>query len=508
MMIGACLWLLGEQLGLFNHVFAFVGKYGLAEMLVLAGLIISGVYVAAIRKSRLLRNALKAELAAEAQAKVAARRDPLTGLPNRRDFIETCQMRLQTRSSADQFAVMMIDLDRFKPINDGYGHAAGDEVLRAVSARLTELAPPASVVARLGGDEFVVLVPFDGEQKVLADLALRLINAVQLPVLWNNSHVDVDATIGIAVATPGEENAEAVLHAADLAMYEGKRDGRGTFRFFKSEMERKLKIRTQLAADLKNAISSGEITPYFQPIVKLPSRELVAYEVLARWDHPTLGLVMPDVFIPIALDTGMICSLFYQILDRATSDARSWPPHLRLSVNVAPQQLRDPWLAERVLAVLTKNDFPPGRLEVEITESSLISDLEAARALLTSLQNLGIKIALDDFGTGYSSLYHLRELRFNKIKIDKSYISALAEGTDGAKLVDAIIQLGSNLSIETTAEGVETSSDLDWLSGQGCTFGQGYLFGRPMPRESIEKLLNARPEAEPGEESREASQAA
>jgi predicted signal transduction protein with EAL and GGDEF domain len=301
----------------------------------------------------------------------------------------------------------------------------------------------------------------------------------------------VDVTIGIAVVTPEDNDANVILHAADLAMYEGKRSGRGKFCFFRSEMDVTLKARAQLEADLRLGIGRGEIAPFFQPIVKLPSKEIVAFEVLARWNHPTKGLLLPEIFIPVAEETGMIADLFYSILRQACSSARNWPSHLHLAVNVSLQQLQTPRFPERVLAVLTANGFPPSRLEIEITESALILDLEAARSALKSLQNLGVTIALDDFGTSYASLYHLEELRFDKLKIDRSYVSNLEQGSERAKLVDAMLYLGASLSMQTTAEGIETSSNLEWLSDQGCTFGQGYLFGRPMPGDAAERLLDA-----------------
>ena len=256
-------------------------------------------------------------------------------------------------------------------------------------------------------------------------------------------------------------------------------------------MDIALKARAQLEADLRLGIMRGEIAPFYQPIVKLPSEELVGFEVLARWNHPTKGLINPDDFIPVAEERGLIADLFYGLLRQACSDARDWPPHLRLAINVAPQQVQDPSLPERILAILTETGFAPSRLEVEITETALVNGLEATRSTLISLQKLGVKIALDDFGTGYSSLYHLRELRFDKLKIDKSYVTSLTQGNERAKLVDAIIQLGASMSLETTAEGIETSTNLGWLSDQGCTYGQGYLFGRPMPKEAADHYLDA-----------------
>jgi EAL domain-containing protein (putative c-di-GMP-specific phosphodiesterase class I) len=202
-------------------------------------------------------------------------------------------------------------------------------------------------------------------------------------------------------------------------------------------------------------------------------------------------MISPDFFIPVAEETGMISDLFFGLLRQACADARRWPPHLQLAVNISPRQLQDQWLPERIIAVLAETGFAPSRLEVEITETALINDLDAARATLTSLQNYGVKIALDDFGTGYSSLYHLRELRFNKLKIDRSYVSSLKQGSERAKLVDAIIQLGASLSLQTTAEGIESAASLDWLSDQGCNFGQGYLFGAPMPKDAVDRYLGA-----------------
>jgi EAL domain-containing protein (putative c-di-GMP-specific phosphodiesterase class I) len=274
-------------------------------------------------------------------------------------------------------------------------------------------------------------------------------------------------------------------------MYHGKRAGRGTFRFFHAEMDVALKARARMETDLRAAITRGEIRPFYQPIVALPAQDLVGFEVLARWDSPEHGPVPPDIFIPIAEETGMISDLSRRILRQACSDARSWPQHLQMAVNISAVQLHDPRLPDTLLGILGDTGFQPGRLEVEITESALIKDVDAAYAVLASLQNLGVKIALDDFGTGYSSLQHLRELRFNKIKIDRSYITNLEQGSDRAKLVDAIIQIGASLSLQTTAEGIEDDANLDWLSDQGCDFGQGYLFGRPMSKEDTDSFIRA-----------------
>ena len=491
MMIGACLWLIGTQLGIFNYVAFFAIQHNLLNLVMLSGCMGVGLLIAAVRKSFMLRTAIMTLIEAERQADSSARHDALTGLANRRYFLETFKEVLKSRRPRDQFSVMLIDLDRFKPVNDVHGHAAGNAVLCGVADRLRQIVPPGSMVARLGGDEFAMLIPYDGDQDALIVLARDIIAAVQNPIPWNQSQVDVGVTIGIALVTPENSDPDVLLHAADLAMYQGKREGRGTFRFFEAEMDIALKARAQLEADLRLGIIRGEIAPFYQPIVKLPSEELVGFEVLARWNHPANGVIAPDDFIPVAEERGLIADLFYGLLRQACSDARNWPSHLRLAVNVAPQQIQDPLLPERILAILTETGFAPSRLEVEITETALVNGLEVARSTLISLQNIGVKIALDDFGTGYSSLYHLRELQFDKLKIDKSYVTTLKQGNKRAKLIDAIIQLGASMSLETTAEGIETSTNLSWLSNQGCTHGQGYLFGRPMPKETADHYLDS-----------------
>ena len=384
---------------------------------------------------------------------------------------------------------MLIDLDRFKPVNDIHGHAAGNAVLCTIADRLLEIAPHGATVARLGGDEFALLLPVGMSEIAVTSLAEQVTATVRRPIEWDQSEVQVDATIGIAFTSPELRDPDALLHAADRAMYQGKREGRGTHRFYHADMESALRERAQMETELRHAIANDEIRPYFQPIVSLPGQELVGFEVLARWRHPRRGEVGPDEFIRIAEETGMIGSLFYSVLRQACTDARNWPNDLILAVNVSPRQLPDPRLASSVHNILTQTRFPPGRLEIEVTESALINDVEAARIALASLQALGVRIALDDFGTGYSSLFHLREFKFNKLKIDRSYVTEAASGSDQARLVDAIIQLGSSLSLQTTAEGVENESSLGWLSDQGCTFGQGYLFGRPLPTKETEALI-------------------
>ncbi|GAB6845807.1 diguanylate cyclase (GGDEF)-like protein [Methylorubrum rhodinum] len=489
MMLGTCVWLLGVQLGAFRSLDRLIIEHNLADLFKLGFFMGLGAVAASASKSLRLRRAMRERDAAEARAAETARHDPLTGLANRRLFAERLDER-RAGGSGGRLSVFVVDLDRFKPVNELYGYEAGNAVLRAVGERLVRTLPAESTVARLDGDEFAALVESGPGGEGLARLAQGLIAALSAPVTWLGHEIKVGATVGIAAAGPEAGSAQAVLHAADLAMGQGKRDGRGTYRVFESAMDEALKARARLEADLRVAIDAGQIEPYYQPVVALPGQTVTGFEVLARWRHPEHGLLMPSAFIPVAEETGMIGDLSYLILRRACLDARAWPNHLQLAVNIAPQQFQDSELALRILAILTETGFQAHRLEVEITETAIVQDLEATRATLGALQALGVRVALDDFGTGYSSLYHLRELRFDKLKIDRSYVDSIAEDHERAKLVDAIIKLGNSLGLVTTAEGIETKTSVDWLASQGCDFGQGYLFGKPMPRAEIDRRLN------------------
>lgn len=489
MMIGACIWIIGTQLGVFTVVLSFMTLHGLEHMMLLAICMTLGVVVAAVRKSLKLRRVMMARDGAQAHAEAVARHDAMTGLANRRLFRELLDMRIDGARGVPSIAVIQIDLDRFKPINDVHGHAAGDAVLCAVADRLRLVIPAGNTAARLGGDEFAVLFDYGIDTDGVSRLAQQIITTLSQPIPWGAGHLEIGATVGIALATVETSTAEALLHAADVAMYQGKRDGRSTYRFFQLEMGHALKVRARLEQELRTGIERGEIEPFYQPVVALPGRELIGFEVLARWRHPDHGLMNPADFITLAEETGMIADLSWSLMRQACWDARSWPSHLQLAVNISPLQLQDKQMPERVLAILIETGFAPSRLEIEITETALVNDLESARIALKSLQNLGVRIALDDFGTGYSSLYHLRELQFDKLKIDRSYVSSIPLGSERARLVDAIIALGSSLGLVTTAEGIENASSVDWLANQGCTYGQGYLFGAPLGKQATDLLL-------------------
>ena len=500
MTIGASLWQIGDELQVFhvlNHYFKL--HNGLTNLALLSAFIAAGAAIAVARTSAQLRRAIAARIAAEAAAERAARQDPLTGLGNRRHFLEQFEAKLAARAPGQVLAVIAIDLDRFKPVNDVHGHAAGNAVLCAVARRLDEQAPPGSVVARLGGDEFVILLLDGANEAELGRIAQNLIVAIGRPIPWRHGFVDVDATLGVARVMPGASDAEAALHAADVAMYQGKRQGRGVWRLFRDEMHAALKSRAQLEIDLREAIAADAVAPHYQPIVALPGRETIGFEVLARWTHPRLGPIPPQTFIPLAEESGLICDLFLRLLRTACVDAREWPGHLRLSVNLSPLQLQDPRLPSKILAVLTQTRFPAERLEVEITEAALVGDSDSPRIVLTSLKNLGVQLALDDFGASPSTLLHLSQLRFNKLKIDRSYVTGLKPGDDSARMIDAILRLGSSLSVQATAAGVESEDNVGWLFEQGCAYAQGYLFGRAMPKSEVAGYLTREyPAAAPG----------
>lgn len=423
------------------------------------------------------RRLVAIELAGAQRASDLARRDPLTGLPNRRLLFETFAELL---SNAGEMAVIAIDLDHFKPVNDLYGHGAGDEVLKRIAAHLSDCVGAKGFAARIGGDEFVVLLPFGDKTALDAQLDMFLASLNQsVPI--NGNDVVVGATLGVARAPRDGMDADLLLRRADVALYRAKARGRAQYAFFEPGMDVELAERAALERDLRIAVSEDQIIPYFQPLIALSGDNAPAYEVLARWPHATRGLVSPEVFIPVAEETGVIGELTLNVLRQACQQALMLPGSPRIAVNIAPIQLQDPALASKILRILTQCGFPAHRLEIEITEDALVANIEAARALLQSLRNLGVRIALDDFGTGYSSLRHLRELPFDTLKIDRSFVSAMNASEEALSIVKAIIQLAKSLGLSVTAEGIETEAQAMMLQALGCQRGQGFLFGRPSP---------------------------
>jgi diguanylate cyclase (GGDEF)-like protein/PAS domain S-box-containing protein len=422
------------------------------------------------------------ELAEAKQSAWMSMFDALTGLPNRRYLQEELNVRLASLENdpTKRFAVVAVDLDRFKTINDLHGHAVGDELLKEVANRLSEELPAGGFVARLGGDEFILAMPFMHE----ADLAGKLSGLIQrfeAPIALAEHQLVVGVALGVAAAPADGRTPDMLMRHADMALYRAKEHGRKTFEFFQPEMEFYARERALLERDLRLAVANDEIIPYFQPIQDLKTGRVSCYEVLARWPHPVRGLVPPSRFIQIAVEAGLIGALTLKLLRRACNETKDWPGAPRIAINIAPVQLRDATLPQNLLKLLSGCGFAAGRLEIEVTEEALVSDVQTAKAILVSLKNLGVRVALDDFGTGYSSLQHLSQLPFDTLKIDQSFVRSMNDSENALMIVKAIVQLAGNLRIGLIAEGIETEKQATVLSALGCERGQGYYLGRPLP---------------------------
>lgn len=436
---------------------------------------------------------------AEAKARELAETDPLTGLCNRRRMpFEMARMIETSHDSGLAVAVLMLDLDNFKKINDLNGHEFGDHVLVTIAERLRAAMPARALIARLGGDEFTCALPYSASCPDRIDqLVGQMIDQVARPIARGEVSVDVTVSIGIISSAndvdrdAGEPAAFAgtLLNRADIAMYHAKKQGRNRAAWFEPRMESELRLRAELEAGIRRGIACDEFVPYYQQQINLKTGELVGFEMLARWNSPELGLISPDIFIPIAEEIGMIAELSEKLIRRALIDAKDWDPKLTLSVNISPLQLRDPWFAQKLLRILIDSGFPPNRLDVEITESCLHENIGAVRTVITSLKNQGIRISLDDFGTGYSSLHQLRSLPFDQIKIDRSFVAELMEEGSNPKLVEAIVSIGRGLEMPVTAEGIETEEVGEVLRQMGELRGQGFLYGRPVDAQATHDWL-------------------
>ena len=433
---------------------------------------------------------------AEEQACLLALTDPLTGCLNRRSAgPATDQLLAAARRKSQQVAFLMLDLDNFKSINDIHGHLAGDALLIETARRVRRLLPAEAVLARLGGDEFACVVPYDPAFSDAIDrLAEQLIGVVAEPLDHNGLRMEVTMSIGIvscqgATASDGRSDAQALLHNADIAMYHAKKQGRNRHYWFEPTMENELRFRSELETGIRRGLTRGEFVPFYEQQVDLESGHLSGFEMLARWNSPTLGFVSPEIFIPIAEEIGVIAEMSEQLIAQALRDATEWESSLTLSVNISPIQLRDPWFAQKLLKLLVEANFPPSRLDIEITETCLHENIGVVRGLITSLKNQGISISLDDFGTGYSSLAQLRSLPFDRIKIDRSFISTLVSSKESSTIVQAITSLGEGMNMPITAEGIESHEVLAELRTLGKFRGQGFLYGRPENAAQVRKLL-------------------
>ncbi|MBB4260427.1 diguanylate cyclase (GGDEF)-like protein/PAS domain S-box-containing protein [Bradyrhizobium sp. CIR3A] len=407
-----------------------------------------------------------------------AHHDALTDLPNRSAFNAVLGERLErAQEAATSFAVLSLDLDRFKEVNDVFGHPVGDLLMRAAADRLAEEADSA-FVARIGGDEFMILMPDDISRDDVLALAERLVESIgqELEVDDYLSHVGL--SVGIAFYPDDGVNAATLLANADSALYRAKREGRGRVRFFESEMDQELRDRRLLQHDLRQALEQNQFLVYFQPQARVDG-EVIGFEALLRWDHPTRGFVPPDQFIPLAEENGLIVQIGEWVLREACREAASWPRPLQVAVNLSPIQFQAGDLERSIHQILLETGLTPTRLEVEITEGVLIGDFTRALNLLRRLKALGIRIAMDDFGTGYSSLSYLQSFPFDKIKIDRSFISNLEATPQSAEIVRAVLSLAHALHIPVIAEGVETEAQRAFLAAEACEEMQGYLVGRP-----------------------------
>ncbi|MGE0742861.1 MAG: putative bifunctional diguanylate cyclase/phosphodiesterase [Hyphomonadaceae bacterium] len=415
--------------------------------------------------------------AAEALAQSLARHDPLTGLANRRHFLEELERRLRlVGREQSAFALMFVDLDRFKPINDVHGHAIGDQLLQVIATRLKSCIRDDSFAARLGGDEFAILLEGPDGREGIAAAARRILHELSAPILVNGLKLTVGASIGVAICPEDGRDPAELLQRGDAAMLRAKED-RGAYKFFDSSIDEELKSKAALETELRAAIPNGDIVPYFQPVVCLETGELSGFEVLARWPHRERGMISPTEFIPVAEESGLVDAMFWALLAQACRKALSAPGEFVLAVNISPSQVRDQWFPEKVLRTLRETGFPAQRLEIEVTESAMIGDVARAKSSLLSLKNQGVKIALDDFGTGYSSLFLLRELPIDKLKIDRSFVARITTDRENATIVGALVGLGRALGLKVTAEGVEDHETADTLRTMGCELAQGYLYG-------------------------------
>ena len=427
---------------------------------------------------------------AEARIAYMAHHDGLTDLPNRELFQERLKQALaEGRPGSGRVAALCVDLDLFKNVNDSFGHPIGDRLLRSVADRLRSDVIGNNLVARLGGDEFAVILTNVVSPNEASDYAMRLIKTLSKAYDIDGIEVVIGASIGIALSPGDGETSEELMRNADMALYRAKSDGGGVHRFFEREMDRQAQKRRDMELDLRRAFANGEFELHYQPLVDIAADRISGFESLLRWRHPQRGMISPADFIPVAEDIGLIVALGEWVLREACTEAAKWPADVKVAVNLSPVQFRSRNLVQVVISALAHSGLSPRRLELEITESLFLAETEANLAILHQLRELGVSISMDDFGTGYSSLSYLRSFPFDKIKIDRSFVKDLAQRSDCVAIVRAISGLGRSLNITTTAVGVETVDQLDWLRAEGCNEVQGFLFSAAKPAAEVEALL-------------------
>jgi diguanylate cyclase (GGDEF)-like protein len=480
------------QSDLAEHLFQFALDYKEWEIdnaLFVVVVMSVGFAIFSYRRVKELSAEMKARRNAEWVAEKLARHDPLTGLPNRRFFVEKLDEVLLTTTVDSQSAVLMLDLDGFKSINDAYGHAVGDQVLVEFAQRISATMRFGAVFIRVGGDEFAVIVPKIESLDGATALARRITAAVAEPFLIGHISTSIGVGVGIAVAPSDGMDPEILVQRADRALYRAKAEGRSCIRFFEPDMDAHMERRVAIEHELRTAIAAKIIVPYYQPIVAFEGRRVIGFEALARWKSDKFGWVAPDVFIGVAEEIGIISVLGDQLLRQACLDASTWPVDLTLAFNISGIQLRDPTIGLRILAILAETGFNPRRLELEITETALVDNIEVAQAVTNQLRQAGVRIALDDFGTGYATLSQLLSLKLDRIKIDRSFVDRLGKDKESTTIVRAVLGLANGFELETTAEGVENDEQLALLKADGCLEGQGYLFSKAVPANEVQSLL-------------------
>lgn len=426
----------------------------------------------------------------EGKAKQAAT-DGLTGLPNRARFVERVQKLLAERADDPApFTLVRVGMDGFKPVNDLYGHDAGDSILHQAGLRLRAVTEGRGLAARWSGDEFAVLFPMVFRKEDAQTHGAMLTEILAAPYDLGDRTVRLSASCGIGLYEDADETAEDLVRKADSALYHARRRGAGRTVVFTRDLEEAVRTQTRIEQALRRAVSAGEVEPFFQPIVDLKSGETIGFECLARWTDKDLGFVSPVVFIPIAEETGIIEPLTQLLLRKATLAARGWPSHLFLSFNLSPVQLEDRNTGKRVLKILESAKFDPARLEIEITETGVMTDPASAESIVTDLREAGVRVSLDDFGTGQSSLGRLRDFKFDKLKIDRAFISSLLDDRPSEHIIKAILAMCEGLGIATVAEGIEELGQAERLIEYGCSGGQGYYYGKPVDADATLGYLN------------------
>lgn len=463
---------------------AFVIITGLLVVSLAGGLILWRVFSASLRRSQ------ATFLETEGRIQRLAMNDILTGLANRSFLRHALLAAIEAAArNHSKLAVLMIDLDRFKPINDKHGHLVGDLVLKTVATRLANVMRDEDLCARYGGDEFIAVIGYQSDDEIPRSMGERIVEALSAPIIIDGLTLHIGASVGLAIYPTHAAEEEDLIRKADLALYRVKLNGRGRVCAYDPSLDMDIQARTQLEEELRHGIRSGQVVPYFQPLMELSGGIPRGFEVLSRWQHPVKGLLPPDKFIPLAEETGQISDLMIAVLRQACRAAVTLPRELTLALNVSPQQLQDKGLAGKILGVLVETGFAPQRLEVELTEQALVTDMMLARHVISSLKSYGIRVALDDFGTGYSSLSYLSELPFDTLKIDRSFVRTLRDRPESIKIVTAIVGLSKSLHLTTVAEGVEAERDATLLRELGCDLAQGYFYSKPMPAADLPALL-------------------